>query len=164
MKTLNQQIADYTELLRQGELQIAYRSILNYMGKLRSDFAALHPEYEISGSIYQGYLDMTYFSVIPAALKAKGLKIAVVYLHEKGSFEVWLSARNRATLRKYKPTGDSKLWHGFPVFHDPENGDAALEFTLTSEPDFDEQNSLTQLIVSGTEKFISAVTTNLLME
>lgn len=157
MKTLNRQISDYTELLRRGELQRAYKGILDYMGKLRSDFASRYPEYAPVGSIYQGYMDMSYFSVMPALLKEKGLKIAIVYLHEKCAFEVWLSARNRETLKKYRAIFESRVWSDLPVFHDPDNEDAVIEYLLTSEPDFEDQPSLTKCIETGTEEFISAV-------
>lgn len=88
MKTLNQLIFDYTKHLQQGDLQIAYKGILAYMGKLRSDFVSKYPDYEIGNNVYQGYMDMSYFSLNVKQLKDKGLKIAIVYLHEKGAFEI----------------------------------------------------------------------------
>lgn len=59
MKTLNQLISDYTAHLRQGELQLAYRGILELIGKLRAGFIKRYPQYDISG-VYQGYMDMSY--------------------------------------------------------------------------------------------------------
>lgn len=38
MKTLNQLIDDYTCHLQQGEIQLAYKGILEFIGKLRADF------------------------------------------------------------------------------------------------------------------------------
>lgn len=83
MKMLNKQIAAYTQQLQQGEIQIAYKGILAFMGKLRAAFIKKYPHYDVS-NIYQGYLDMSYFSLSTKPLKDKGLKIAIVYLHEKG--------------------------------------------------------------------------------
>lgn len=60
MKTLNQQIAAYTQQLQLGEIQIAYREILAFIGKLRADFIKKYPYNDVS-NIYQGYLDMSYF-------------------------------------------------------------------------------------------------------
>lgn len=157
MKTLNQLIFDYTKYLQQGDLQVAYKGILNYMGKLRSDFVSEYPDYEI-GNVYQGYMDMSYFSLNVKELKDKGLKIAIVYLHEKGSFEIWLSARNRDILKKYKTILNGKALEGSSFFHDSDNEDAIIECTLTSKPNFDKQTSLTEIIKEGTEKFISVVT------
>ena len=41
---------------------------------------------------------------------------------------------------------------------------AVMEYTLTSEPDFDDQISLTEIIMNGIEKFISAVIGRLCIE
>lgn len=161
MKTLNQLISAYTKHLQQGDLQVAYKGILDYMSKLRSHFVSKYPNYEISGNIYQGYMDMSYFSINTKQLKDKGLKIAIVYLHEKGSFEIWLSARNRAILKKYKTILNSTALESVPVFHDADNEDAAIECTLTAEPDFDKQGVLTEIIEGSTEEFISVITRHL---
>lgn len=127
------------------------------MGKLRSDFASKYPDYEIGG-LYPGYLDMSYFPIQTKQLKDKGLKIAIVYLHEKGAFESWLSARNRDILKKYKTIVNSETFGSISVFHDDSNEDAAIEYTLASEPDFDRQTQLTKTIEKGTKEFISAIT------
>lgn len=158
MKSLNELIIDYTKLLRQGELPIAYKGILDYMGRLRSDFAGKYPSYEIGGNIYQGYMDMTYFSLSTKQLKEKGLKIAIVYLHVKGVFEIWLSARNREIMKKYSAVFNCGTLDGIPVFHDESNEDAVIECALTSEPDFDNQTSLTEIIEQGAERFVSVIT------
>lgn len=158
MKTLNQLVTDYTNQLRQGELRIAYKGILDYLGKLRSEFAEKHPCYETGSNIYQGYMDMSYFSLNTERLKEKGLKVAIVYLNEKSAFEIWLSARNREILKKYKTIISCPALKGISVFHDADNEDAVIECTLTPNPDFDDQISLTEEIKSGTEKFIAALT------
>ena len=153
MKALNQLIREYTHCLRQGELQPAYRGILEFIGKLRADFIKKYPQYE-AGGVYQGYMDMSYFSLSTKRLKDKGLKVAVVYLHEKGSFEAWLSARNRETAKKYDSVFDS----GIPdpaLFHDAGNPDAIVECTLSSAPDFEARDALIALIEQGVAKFIS---------
>jgi len=83
-----------------GNCVYAYKGILEFLGKLRAEFVKEHPHYDVV-SIYQGYMDMSYFSLSTKSLKDKGLKIAIVYLHEKGNFEVWLSARNRDIAKSY---------------------------------------------------------------
>jgi hypothetical protein len=157
MKTLNQLINDYTCLLKQGEVQVAYRGIIEFVGKLRADYTKNDPNYDVS-SVYQGYMDMTYFSLSTKLLKEKGLKIAVVYLHDKGGFEVWLSARNRDISKSYASLLNSFHSDDMSVFHDDENPDAIMEYTLTSTPDFEDQASLIGLIEQGVEKFVTALT------
>lgn len=60
MKTLNELIAGYTHHLQQGEMQIAYRGIMEFLGKLKAVFIKNHPCYDVS-SIYPGHMDMSYF-------------------------------------------------------------------------------------------------------
>jgi ABC-type transport system substrate-binding protein len=155
MKTINEQIAAYTQQLQQGEIQIAYKGILAFMGKLRAAFIKKYPHYDVS-NIYQGYLDMSYFSLSTKPLKEKGLKIAIVYLHEKGSFEVWLSARNRDIARTYQSIPVS-LSDEINVFHDKNNQDAVAEYILTGTPDFEDQALLIDTIDYGVEKFVAAI-------
>lgn len=157
MKTLNELILDYTSHVRQGDLQTAYKGILDYMGRLRREFVAMYQDYEVGNSIYQGYMDMSYFSINTAQLNEKGLKIAIVYLHAKGTFEIWLSARNREIGKKYKTVFDDELMTKLAFFHDSDNADSIIEYTLMSDPDFDDQNGMSEGIIKGTEKFISAV-------
>ena len=116
MKSLNELIEEYTQYLQQGEMQIAYKGILEFLGKLRAEFIKKHPDYDVS-SVYQGYMDMSYFSLSTKSLKDKGLKIAIVYLHEKGGFEVWLSARNRDIAKNYVSLLNSNISGDIKVFH-----------------------------------------------
>ncbi len=155
MKTLNKLIDEYTFLLQQGEMQPAYKGIMEFVGKLRAEFIKRFPLYEVSG-IYQGYMDMTYFSLFSKQLKDRGLKIAIVYLHEKKAFEVWLSARNREISKIYESVLGS-ISDSIPAFHDASNPDAIVEYILTSEPDFNNQAMLIDFIEQGVKRFIDAV-------
>lgn len=157
MKSLNQKIDDYTDLVRQGDLPAAYQGIMDFMGRLRSQFAAAESAFEVGGSLYQGYLDMTYFSLNTKTLKEKGLKIAVVYLHDKKAFEAWLSARNRTILSDFRAVFANAILGEVEVFHDEENPDAALECLLSCSPDFDHQDKLMAELLNGTEVFIAGV-------
>jgi hypothetical protein len=147
--------------LQQGEIQLAYKGILEFIGKLRADFIKKYPHYDIS-SIYQGYMDMSYFSLTTKPLKDKGLKIAIVYLHEKGNFEVWLSARNREISKLYDSAFWGKNFDKITVFHDDNNQDAIIECILTSSPNFEEQVILADIIEQGIEAFITSISTLLI--
>ncbi|HSI66108.1 MAG TPA: hypothetical protein VK947_01755 [Planococcus sp. (in: firmicutes)] len=159
MKTLNQLIREYTSQLQHGEIQVAYKGILEFMGKLRAAFIKKYPHNGI-GSVYQGYMDMTYFSYVTEPLKTKGLKIAVVYLHEKCAFEVWLSARNRDIAKEYESL-ISRISDDITVFHDDANPDAIIEYTLTSTPNFEDQALLMEIIDRGVQQFVGALSRHL---
>ena len=156
MKTLNKLIEEYTNHLQQGEIQIAYKGIMDFLGKLRAEFVKEHPHYDVS-SIYQGYMDMSYFSLSTKLLKEKGLKIAIVYLHDKGSFEVWLSARNRDIAKGYISILNSNIAGDANLFHDNNNPDAVIECILTSIPNFEDQSLLIDTINKGVEKFVTTI-------
>ncbi len=156
MKTLNELIEGYTHHLQQGEIQVAYKGILEFLGKLRAEFIKKHPHYDVS-SIYQGYMDMSYFSLSTKSLKDKGLKIAIVYLHDKGDFEVWLSARNRDIAKSYLSLLNSSMSGDVNLFHDINNPDAIIECILTPKPNFEDQSSLIDTINQGVEKFVIAI-------
>ena len=130
MKNLNQLIRNYTFVLQQGEYQVASKGILEFIGELRSHHIKSYPYYETSG-IYQGIMDMSYFSLSNKRLKDKGLKIAILYLHQKGNFEVWLSACKREISRIYNTIICEQNSHmNITHFQDQKNPDAILESTL----------------------------------
>lgn len=153
MSKLNSLIDNYQGLLKQGEIQKAYKGILDFVGKLRADFIRSYPKYDVSG-VYQGYMDMSYFSLSNMQMKSLGLKIAIVYLHDKGTFEAWLSARNRDIAKRYSSIMAD---HDSSFFHDVANQDAIVECTLVVKPDFDNQDLLLQNIVKETEKFVHII-------
>lgn len=150
----------YTALLREGKLQEAYRGILNAVGRLRTEFAKEFPNFEV-GSVYQGYMDMSYFPVTSAFFKERGLKIAVVYLHERGIFEIWLSGKNRQVTCEMRERLAKADFGALEVFHDAENPDAAIECLLTGCPDFDDENALANTVLFKTGQFITAVMRNI---
>ena len=123
---------------------------------MRADFIKKYSNYD-TGNVYQGYMDMSYFSLSTKNLKDKGLKLAIVYLHESGAFEVWLSARNREISKGYESVLNKSISDDIVLFHDDKNQDAIIEYTLTAAPNFEDQALLIDIIEQGTEKFIAAV-------
>lgn len=154
--TLNQRIGEYTKLVQQGDIRTAYQEILGFMGRLRADFDKRSRDCTV-GSIYQGYMDMTYFSLSTPIIKDKGLRIAIVYLHEKGTFEAWLSARNREISKRYGFLLVSGIPADIEVVHDQDNLDAIIECTVSSAPDFENQMFLMEEIESKVDRFVAAV-------
>lgn len=81
---------EYKKQLEKGIIQRAYQGLMNYIMELRSYFEKKYPSYSVSGSIYFGYMDMTYFSFFPKSLKLRGFKVGIVFIHDISRFEVWL--------------------------------------------------------------------------
>jgi len=108
----------------------------------------------VPGNVYQGYMDMTYFSIIPPSLKQHKLKIAVVFLYDAFRFEVWLSGYNRQVQAKYWQMFRERGWQPYRLVDDPLKADAILEHILVAEPDFTDPDALTRQIEIGVTAFI----------
>ena len=156
MDSLNDHIREYRTQLDKGSIQKAYKGIMAFMSGLSAYLARRHPDYSVS-ALYYGYMDMTYFAFTPADFKTKKLKIAIVYLHEQGRFEVWLGGSNRKIqaeyieLLRHKDIGKYKLSQSLPGV------DSIIEATLVNQPDFDNSEELKKDIESKTIEFINDV-------
>ncbi|UCF62511.1 MAG: hypothetical protein JSV37_07365 [Anaerolineaceae bacterium] len=95
MRSFPESMNEYKRQLKKGYIQEAYQGLMAYFRDLKSHFKNQYPEYYVSGGIYYGYMDMTYFSLFPESLKRRKLKIALVFIHDVFRFEVWLSGSNR---------------------------------------------------------------------
>ena len=143
----------YREQLAQGEIQVAYRGLMDYLLGLRGHFDKAHPELAAS-SMYLGYMDMSYFALFPPALKARKLKVAIVFLHEAFRFEGWLSAANKTVqarcLRLIRESG----WERYRLVPTAQGYDSIVECTLADEPDFRDPAALTRRIERAALDFI----------
>ncbi|BBB47155.1 DUF7000 family protein [Pelolinea submarina] len=159
MGSLSDAMSEYRAQMQKGAIQQAYRGLMEYMSALKTQLKAKYPEYQVSGSLYFGYMDMTYFSFTPPALKDKGLKIAIVFVHETFAFEVWLSAANRAVLAQYAQLIEDAGWEKYPRVDAAQNPDAILEHTITADPDFSNLLALSAQIERETLAFCADVET-----
>lgn len=157
MGSLQHSMKEFKRLLGEGTLQQAYRGLVEYMMGLRTHFMKTYPDYTVSGSIYYGYMDMTYFSIFTLATKARKLKFAVVFVYDTFRFEVWLSAANRGALAEYRQKVADSGWDKYRLVDAEQNPDAVLEHVLAAEPDFDRPEALTAQIEQGVLAFIKDV-------
>ena len=157
MGTFAQAMDAYREQLKKGAIQVAYRGLMEYMLALRNHFQVKYPHYSVPGSIYFGYMDMTYFSLLPEALKQRKLKIAIVFLHEPGRFEAWLAAVNKQVQHEYWQMIKDSGWDRYPLVATTLGADAILEHVLVDRPDFSDLAELTAQIENTTLDFITTV-------
>jgi hypothetical protein len=155
--SLQKYMNEFREQLEKGAIQEAYRGLMEYIMELKTYFKNKYPDYFVSGSIYFGYMDMTYFSVIPESLKQKKLKIAIVFNYETFCFEVWLSAVNKNVLTKYWNSIKDRNWDKYRVVKPGKGIDSILEYNLVNNPDFSNLDNLTKQIEKGTLDFIKDV-------
>ena len=157
MKSLQENMIEYRKQLKKGAIQRAYQGLLQYMMSLKNHFSTNYPDFSVPGSIYYGYMDMTYFSVISRSLKDRELKIAIVFVYNTFRFEVWLSGRNQQVMSKYWKLFTDSNWKRYTIAPQGKWADSVLEHVLVDNPDFSDLDALTRQIEQGTLKFIKDV-------
>lgn len=157
MEAFHEYMDEYRKQLEKGAIQKAYKGLMEYIMDLRTYFKNKYPDYVVSGSIYYGYMDMTYFSCFPGSLKERNLKIAIVFLHEAFRFEAWLAGFNKQAQAKYWKLLKESDWNQYPIVPTTKGFDSILEHILVSDPDFRDLEALTEQIERETLKFIENV-------
>ena len=157
MKSLQENMIEFRKQLEKGSIQKAYQGLMQYMLSLKNHFGNKYPDYSVSGSIYYGYMDMTYFSVFPSSLKDRDLKIAIVFAYDTFRFEAWLSGRNQQVMAKYWKIFTESGWDRYKIAAQGKWADSILEHTLVDNPDYSDLEALTKQIDQGTLKFIRDV-------
>lgn len=157
MKPFHEHVNEYRKQLAKGAVQKAYKGLMEYVMNLRTHFMKKYPDYFVSGSIYYGYMDMTYFSFTPGSLQQQKLKIAIVFIHEAFRFEVWLGGYNRQVQQKYWKLFKESGWDKHHVVPTTQGVDSIVECVLVDDPDFGDLDALTKQIEKATLKFIDDV-------
>jgi hypothetical protein len=163
MESFHECIDEYRKQLEKGAIKKAYRGLMEYMMDLRTHFKNKYPDYFVSGSIYYGYMDMTYFSFFPNSFKQRNLKIAIVFIHDSFRFEVWLAGFNKQVQTKYWKLFKESAWNQYHIVSTPKGVDSIMEHILVDNPDFRDLDTLTKQIESEALKFIKDVESFLLI-
>ena len=157
MDSFNENMNEYRKQLEKGAIQAAYKGLMEYIMSLRTHLKNKYPDYFVSGSIYFGYMDMTYFSFSPKSITDRKLKIAIVFIHEAFRFEVWLAGNNKQVQSKYWKLFKESDWNKYHIVSTTTGVDSIVEQILVDNPDFGDLDTLTNKIERGTLKFIEDV-------
>jgi len=157
MKSLLENMAEFRKQLEKGAIQKAYQGLMEYMMSLKNHFSNKYPDYSTAGSLYDGHMDMTYFSILPKSLKDRDLKIAIVFLYDAFRFEIWLSGKNKQVLAKYWKIINKSKWDKYKVVEPAKGVDSVVEHILVDNPDFSDLDSLTRQIEQGALEFIQDI-------
>ena len=157
MGSFPESMNEYKKLLKKGDIQEAYQGLMQYFRDLRTYFKDKYPDYSVTGSIYYGYMDMTYFSLFPKSLKRRKLKIAIVFVYDTFRFEIWLSGSNRNVQTEYWNVLKESGWNKYNYASNPKREDFVIGHILIEDPDFSDLDALTEQIESGTLNFIRDV-------
>ncbi len=148
---------EYRSQMEHGVIRQAYRGLMEYIRDLRVHFETTVPGSFVSGSIYPGYMDMTYFSFTPESLHRQKLKIAIVFLHETCRFEVWLAGMNKRIQAEYWNRLKESNWSAYPLAASLQGVDAITTHVLSENPDFRDLPLLTRHIEQGVMQFTADI-------
>jgi hypothetical protein len=143
---------EYRRQLEKGDIRAAYRGLMEYFMGLRSHFKTKYPDCSV-GSVYYGYMDMTYFPFSSELLKQRKLKVAIVFVHEKFRFEVWLAGYNKEVQTKHWNLFKESGWKKYHVASSTKGVDFIVDHVLVENPDFSDLDALTNQIEKGVLKF-----------
>lgn len=94
-------VAHYKSQLEQGDIQAAYRALVKFVVNLKTRSSANSGDRYSFGSLFQGYMDYTYFYFTNDHFKKRKLKLGLVLNHEKMQFELWLLGQTKKIQEKY---------------------------------------------------------------
>ncbi len=157
MDTFQDYMDEYKQQLGKGTIQKAYRGLMEYILSLKTYLQKKYPDFFVSGSIYYGYMDMTYFSFFPKSLNDRKLKVAIVFLHEACRFEAWLAGYNKQVQTKYWQLFKDSQWNQYHLVPTTKGADSILEHVLVSNPNFNDLDGLTYQIEVSSLAFIKKV-------
>ena len=157
MESFQQTMNEYKKQLEKGIVQQAYKGLMEYIMGLRTHFMKKYPDYEVPGNIYFGYMDMTYFSIVPKSFQQRKLKIAVVFIHGTCRFEAWLAGINKQVQEKYWKLIKDSGWNQYQVVPSTKGADAIIVHTLEGNPDFEDLDALTKKIEEETLTYIKTI-------
>jgi hypothetical protein len=157
MESFHEYIDEYGKQLEKGAIQKAYKGLMEYIMDLRTHFQNKYPDYSVSGSIYHGYMDMTYFSFFPESLKDRKLKAGIVFIHDKLRFEIWLFGYNKQVQLKYWKLFKESGWNKYRIVPTTKGVDSIIEYVLADNPDFSDLDTLTKQIEKETLRFIKDI-------
>ncbi|NDW08526.1 hypothetical protein [Dysgonomonas sp. 520] len=152
MKSFNDYVNVYREQLAIGDVKIAYKHLLEFLVLLRGHFANKYPKDYICGHVYQGYMDMSFFTFTPEALRNRKLKITVIFNHEKICFEIWLTGQSKQIQDEYWQMLKKKRQRKYKLPAKPDR--FILEKMLVEEPNFNNLETLTEEIDENVMKFV----------
>ena len=164
LATFYESIIEYRKQLEQGVIQTAYKGLMEYIMELRTHFQTKYPDYFVSGSIYYGYMDMTYFSFYPQSLQQRKLKVAIVFVHQAFRFEAWLAGSNKQVQQKYWKMIKESGWDKYHLVPSTQGVDSIVESVLVDHPDFGDLGTLTNQIESESLIFIKDIESFLLTQ
>lgn len=102
-------------------------------------------------------MDVTFFAVSSKLKKDQGLKIMIMYIHEKTSFEIWLVGRNQDIQNEYRQLFKENDANKNTLSPTADRVRSIIEISLDEHPDFHQPKGLTKQIDERVTRFIKDI-------
>jgi hypothetical protein len=148
-------IEQYRKALQSGADE-GYRAVLGFLADWRLQLQKKHPDYAVS-ALQVGQMDFSYFTFTTAALKKRSLKVVVLFVHNRFSFEVWLSGQNKAVATKALRLLQDVGWSKHELAMDTRSVDYAAKTCLLVDANFSSPQTLSAQLEQGIVGFVDDV-------
>ena len=156
MSSIKKEMEELKRQLEKGSIQKAYQALLSYMMGLRTHFMNTLAGTSVS-ALYQGSMDITFFTLAPSSLGVRYLKVPIVFNYKTFGFEAWLAGRNRQVQRQYWELFKDGQWPNYRVAASAKGDFSILECDLATHFDLDDPDALTASIETATVAFIDDI-------
>ncbi len=156
LETLSEpKLPSIKEAKSNGEPQLAYHDLINFMKELRAFFAKEYDTTFKLGNIYKGSSDYSYFSLKTEELKKQKLKFVIILNHQRPSFSICLSGQNKSIRKKYWRMFKGSDWQRYPLVESIDDSLFIMDHMLVEHPDFNDRTNLIDEIEFESLKFIN---------
>jgi len=154
MNPVEAALDEFKNTLSKGNIQKAYKHIFSIFNEL-AILVKKNSEKGINvGSIYHGYLDMSYLPITTNVLKENGLKTAVVFDYDKFCFEVWLCGMNKKIQKNIWEKIKEKKWNKYELPESIENEDSIVRKRMTEIKNYANEKETAKIIWTNLKKFV----------
>jgi len=137
-------------------LQIGYQAFVSFFRQLRTFLQKEMPQFAFTGNIVENNMDYTYFQFTNEALKSRGLKIVIAFVHGVFEYQIWLSGLNREIQRnQYELLKATN--HPYTLTDNPNKTDYILRTELIGECNYTNPETSFLSIKANTLSFIENV-------
>lgn len=154
----------YKVQLNEGTIQKAYQSLMVFIMDLRNEMTKKYENKYIIGNISRGYMDFTYFPIVPTRIKPLKLKFVLYFIHQEMRFGISLSGQNKQIREHYRKIFSKRDFNKYLIPDANEDSYSVVNEILAENPDFDDLFQLNMQIERKAIEFIEDVTEMLVMK
>ncbi len=154
MKFDSNKLNDYQQIIKTTNILESYQEFIKLFRYLKIQLQKELPEFSTSNNIMENHLDFAYFQLFKDSLKDRGLKVQIIFVHQRCQFELWISGYNRKIQNKYYlKLKDRKF--DYLLTSDPQHIDYIFKSQLSTELDISDGEKLISLLKEDILEIVS---------